>query len=107
MKYIIILITTPSSKVSDVIINQLLAGNLISCVNVVPAVKSVYWWKGKLCKSKEQLLIFKSIKNRFKKIEDIVKKNHPYEVPEIVSFEISNGNPEYLKWIFNTVNSRR
>lgn len=107
MKCITILITTPNSTVSDVIINQLLADKLVSCVNVIPSVKSVYWWKGKICKSKEQLLIVKSIKSRFKKIENVVKKNHPYEVPEIVSFEISNGNPEYLKWIFNTVNSRR
>jgi periplasmic divalent cation tolerance protein len=107
MKYITIFITTPNKKVSDVIIEQLLDNKLVSCVNVIPVVKSIYWWKGKICKSKEQLLIFKSIKSKFKKIVKILKKNHPYEVPEIVSFDISDGNPEYLKWIFNTVHSRR
>ncbi|MDD5020845.1 MAG: divalent-cation tolerance protein CutA [Endomicrobiaceae bacterium] len=107
MKCITILITTPNQKVSGLIIEQLLDNKLVSCVNVIPAVKSVYWWKGKICKSKEQLLIFKSIKNKFKKIVKIVKKSHPYEIPEIVSFDISDGNSEYLKWIVNTVNSRR
>ena len=107
MKYVTIFITTPNKKVSEIIIEQLLDDKLVSCVNVIPAVKSVYWWKGKICKSKEQLLIFKSIKSKFKKIVKILKKNHPYEVPEIVSFDISDGNAEYLKWIFNTVHSRR
>lgn len=107
MKYIAILITTPNQKVSDVIIEQLLNNKLVSCVNVISAIKSIYWWKGKICKSKEQLLILKSIKSKFKKIAKIARKNHPYEVPEIVSFDISDGNPEYLKWILNTVESRR
>lgn len=107
MKYITIFITTPDKKVSKVISELLLVNKLVSCVSIISPVKSSYWWKGEICKSDEQLLICKSVKNKFKKIINVVKKNHPYEVPEIVSFDISDGNCEYLKWIANITDSRR
>ena len=98
MKYISIFVTVPNMKVANKITKFLLEKKLVACVNIIPKIKSVYWWEDKICKSNELLLIIKSIKNNFNKIVEEVKKNHPYEVPEIVCMDI-NANKDYLDWI--------
>lgn len=96
--YISVFITVPSTIVANKITKLLLENNLVSCVNVVPKIKSVYWWQNKICKKNEQLLVCKSIKKNFNKIVKEVKSIHPYKVPEIVSIDI-NANKDYLNWI--------
>jgi len=98
MKHISIFITVPNIKVANKVTNYLIKNNLVACVNVIPKIKSIYWWQDKICNKNEQLLICKSIKKNFNKIVKEVKKIHPYIVPEIVYTEI-NANKDYLKWI--------
>uniref|UniRef100_A0A2M4C123 Uncharacterized protein n=1 Tax=Anopheles marajoara TaxID=58244 RepID=A0A2M4C123_9DIPT len=72
---------------------------LAACVHVVPNVTSYYIWKGKSCCDPETLL---KIKTRASRVDDIVRfirKHHHYDVPEIVSFPIQNGDEDYLNWI--------
>ncbi len=98
MKYISIFVTVPDMKVANKITEFLLEKKLVACVNIIPKIKSVYWWENKICKSNEQLLIMKSTKNNFNKIVKEVKQIHPYEVPEIVCADIT-ANKDYLNWI--------
>ena len=98
MKYISIFVTVPNMVVANKITEFLLEKKLVACVNIIPKIKSVYWWKNKICKNNEQLLVMKSIKNNFNKIVKEIKKIHPYEVPEIVCMDIS-ANKDYLDWI--------
>jgi periplasmic divalent cation tolerance protein len=97
-KYISIFITVPNMKVANKITEFLVENKLVACVNIISKIKSVYWWKNKICKSNEQLLIMKSVKNNFNKIVKEIKKLHPYEVPEIVCVDIM-ANKDYLNWI--------
>lgn len=97
-KYISIFITVPNTTIANKITEFLLENNLVSCVSIIPKIKSVYWWKNKILKKNEQLLIMKSVDKNFNNIVKEVKKIHPYEVPEIVSIDIK-ANEEYLKWI--------
>lgn len=99
MKYITVIITSPNKKITDIIVKTLLNLKLVSCVNVIDKIKSVYWWKNKIYKKNEDLLICKSVKNNFKKIVKKVKTVHPYEVPEIICYDISDGEQKYLNWI--------
>lgn len=98
MKYISIFVTVPNISVANRIAEFLLEKNLVACVNIIPKIKSVYWWKNKICKSNEHLLVMKSIKNNFNKIVKEIKKIHPYEVPEIVCVDII-ANKDYSDWI--------
>ena len=98
MKFISIFVTVPNVRVANKITKILLEKKLVSCVNIIPKIKSVYWWENKVCKSNEQLLIMKSIKNNFSKIVKEIEKIHPYEVPEIVCVDIT-ANKNYLSWI--------
>ena len=62
-------------------------------------IESVYLWQGKICDEKETVLLIKTKTDLFDKIKSVIKENHSYEVPEIIQIPITNGLPEYLKWI--------
>ncbi len=91
--------TTPDENTTNKIQDELINKKLVSCVQVLGPIKSMYWWKNNIEKSDEWLLIIKSVRNNFKKIERIIKTLHPYEVPEIISININSGNKDYLNWI--------
>lgn len=97
--YIVVFITASSTKEAEKIADGLVDNKLVACVNIVPSVKSIYTWKGKKEKASEVLLIAKSKKEKFKRIIKQVKSLHSYEVPEIISIPISDGNKDYLDWI--------
>lgn len=92
-------ITTASEKDSKRIAQALLAKRYIACANIVPKISSIFWWKGKIEKQKESLLI---IKTREKWVEDIiaeVKRLHGYEVPCIEFWKAEKANAEFEKWV--------
>jgi periplasmic divalent cation tolerance protein len=62
-------------------------------------VESKFWWKDKVEKSKEVLILIKALRAKFKKIEKEISKLHSYEVPEIIAIPVVAGSKEYLKWI--------
>lgn len=96
---IIILITASSTEEAENIAKSLVEDKLVACVNIIPEIKSIYWWEGKICKDDEVLLISKTKQSLFTTVMDRVKLLHSYEVPEIISFPISEGSFDYLNWI--------
>jgi periplasmic divalent cation tolerance protein len=72
---------------------------LAACVNLVAGITSFYIWQGKEHAESEILAIGKTTQSAFKKLKSQMKTLHPYEVPELISFSIDDGLPEYLTWI--------
>ena len=103
MSHIVIFITCPGAKESRLIADALLKARLVACVNTVPKITSRYWWKGKIERAEECLLIAKTEKRLFKAVEKKVKSIHSYTVPEIIAVPISGGNPDYLSWISESI----
>ncbi|MDR0485704.1 MAG: divalent-cation tolerance protein CutA [Elusimicrobiota bacterium] len=103
MRYLNVFITVPDKKTADKIIKETLNKKIVSCISIVEKINSFYWWRGKIENSKERLLIMKTTASKFKLLENAVKKNHAYQVPEIAAFEITKCNRDYLKWIDDTV----
>ncbi len=99
LKYIQIITTTPTKKDAEKITNIIVEKRLGACAQIVGPIISTYWWKGKIEKSEEWQCIIKSKKKLYNKVEKIIKKVHTYDVPEIISIPIINGNKEYLKWL--------
>jgi len=95
---IIIYITCKDSEEAEKIAEHLLKERLIGCANIFP-VKSIYWWKGKIQKDNETVLLAKSKKEKFKSIELAVKKIHSYDIPLIECWDVSDVNKEYLDWL--------
>jgi periplasmic divalent cation tolerance protein len=96
---ILILTTTNSKENANKLGKELVKNKLAACVNIIEKVTSIYEWKNELVEDNEFLLIIKSKKDLFKKVEKKIKSIHSYETPEIISFDISDGSKEYLEWI--------
>ena len=94
-----VFVTTDGSRTSRKVTDAVLKSRLAACVNRVPGIVSQYWWKGKLEKAGEELLIMKTIKTLVPALIKAVKGTHPYTVPEIIAVDIKKGNDDYIKWI--------
>jgi len=98
MKPLLVYITTKNENEAKKIAEHVIRKKLASCANIIPGMKSIYKWKGKMVKDNEALLILKTFDNRYSKLEKEVKKIHSYTVPCIIALPIQKGNKEYLQW---------
>ncbi len=96
----LVIATAPVDAAND-LATKLVEAHLAACVNIVPKVKSVYIWEGKLENDEEALLLIKTTAEGVAPLTKRLKELHPYDVPEIISFEIKKGegNPDYLAWV--------
>lgn len=97
--HIVIFVTASNNEEAGKISRALVENKLAACVNIIGAVKSVFWWEGKLDSAEEALLIIKSSKSKLAKIIKLVKSLHSYQVPEIIALPIIAGDKRYLGWI--------
>ena len=104
MKIKIILTTTDSVKTANKMAEYLVKGNLSPCVQLTPNIQSIYKWKGELDKSREIILLIKTIPEKVQDCKKLILKYHNYDVPEII---VTNGeilNDAYRDWFIE--NSR-
>ena len=100
---VIIMVTCASREEARRIAGRLLEKRLVACANILPKIESRFWWKGKLDSAAEFLVMMKTVRSNFKKIEAEIKRVHSYEVPEIIAVPIVWGNRDYLDWISRTI----
>jgi periplasmic divalent cation tolerance protein len=95
----VVFVTTSGEEEAEKIASLLLEKRKAACVNVIPRVKSRFWWQGRLDSAQESLLIIKTRAALVPELTEIVKKAHSYTVPEIVALPIIGGNKDYLDWV--------
>jgi len=96
---IVIFVTTSSAEEATNIARTLVDEKLIACANIVPKVRSIFRWQGKICDEAESLMIIKTVAANLEAITSRVKALHSYQVPEIIALPIVGGSAEYLKWV--------
>jgi periplasmic divalent cation tolerance protein len=101
----IVLVTCPEES-AETIAREVLRRRVAACVNIVPGIHSLYWWEGKVDRSKESLLLIKTRTALLGPLQRAVKEVHPYEVPEIIAFPVTHGDAAYLDWITKESTSR-
>ena len=89
----------PNIETAQQSAQELVELKLAACVNLFNPVQSIYSWQGKIEQAEEVSLHIKTTKNNLTKIETIIIKNHPYEVPEIIALKIESGYAPYMQWI--------
>ncbi len=105
-KAIVVLVTAPSHSDAADIAKTIVSEKLAACVNLIPHIRSIFYWEDKVQDESETLMLIKTTQNLFDTLKKRIIMTHPYSVPEIISIEIQDGNAEYLNWIFETVGSR-
>ena len=100
---LVVLITAPSQEKAAELGRAVVEERLAACANLVPGVRSIYRWEGKVCDDAEVLLVLKTRRELFERLEARVKALHPYSVPEIIGLPIEAGHAPYLKWIADAV----
>lgn len=96
---LLVLTNVPDADTAHAIAHQIVEQSLAACVNILPGLHSVYRWQGAIDSASELMLMIKTTQTRYRKLEDTIKKMHPYEIPEIISIPITGGFSPYLQWI--------
>ncbi|MEK6410524.1 MAG: divalent-cation tolerance protein CutA [Acidobacteriota bacterium] len=71
----------------------------MACVNIVPAIESIYHLEGKVTRDSETLMIIKTTDDRYPELERRVKELHSYSTPEVIAMRIERGSEQYLQWL--------
>ncbi len=95
----LVLVTAPSLAIAEELGTALVDEQLAACANLVPGLRSIYRWEGKVERADEVLLLIKTRAELFEALRARVVALHPYEVPEVIRLGIEAGHAPYLEWI--------
>ena len=103
MKAMLMITTVGDEEQGNLIARELVGRRHAACVNMVSGVKSFYRWQGKICHDGEFLLIIKTMESEFDAVTETIQELHSYDLPEILAFEIIQGEPGFLDWIASSL----
>ena len=99
MAEVVIFVTASSEQEATKIGRLLVEKKLAACVNLMPGIRSIFEWEGKVSEGQECLMIIKSTTEVFDVLEAAIKAHHSYDVPEIIALPIVKGSAAYLAWV--------
>ncbi|HTI39157.1 MAG TPA: divalent-cation tolerance protein CutA [Vicinamibacterales bacterium] len=102
-EYVLVFTTLPPDGDGAGFARSLVEDRLAACVNLLPAMESIYRWEGRVERETERQVIIKTTRERTAALWDRVRELHPYEVPEFVVVPIVDGNEAYLRWIGESI----
>ncbi len=103
MGAIVVVTTVGDEEQAISIARELVVRRHAACVNILPGVRSVYRWKGKICRDGEHMLVVKTTASEFGAVQDTIHELHRYELPEILAFKVSEGSKNFLAWVTESV----
>jgi periplasmic divalent cation tolerance protein len=96
---IAVLTNLPDSDSAFNLARDLVRLRLAACANVLAPAKSFYRWEGRDQQATEYPVLIKSTRDCYARLEQAIRERHPYSLPEIISWPIDRGLPEYLAWV--------
>ena len=103
MSEIVILSTTDTPELARQIAAAIVEAGEAACVNIIPAIRSIYRWEGKVQDEGECLLLIKSTSEKLEAIRSRIRQLHTYKVPEVIAIKIAAGDSDYLAWLRSSV----
>ena len=96
---ILVLTTLPTADAAAEVAKALIGEKLAACANILPALRSIYRWEGKVQDENEVLVLLKTQQAGFAALKARILELHPYEVPEVLAIPVEQGHQAYLDWI--------
>lgn len=97
--------TLPDQEAASKLASALVEARLAACVSILSPCRSVYRWQGQVNNDQEVPLLIKTTAERYPALQDYLKQQHPYELPELIAVEITQGLPAYLDWLATESNA--
>ena len=95
----VVLCTFPDADQAAAVARALVDARLAACVNLIPQVRSIYRWEGKVSDDAEVLAVIKTTAHRLAALRERVLALHPYECPEVIALPVDAGSARYLSWV--------
>ena len=95
----VVLMTAPGLEEAQGLARELVGRRLAACANLLPGVRSVYWWEGALEEAQEVMLVLKTTSERVEDLVRVAEQVHSYDVPEVLALPITGGSGPYLQWL--------
>jgi periplasmic divalent cation tolerance protein len=96
---LIVLTTTPNIEEAEAVAERIVAERIAACVQILPQMKSFYFWEGEVRNETEHLLLIKTLPEKYKDLETFILENHSYSVPEIVAIKSADVSEGYFAWL--------
>jgi periplasmic divalent cation tolerance protein len=96
---IVVLSTCGSEEEAVRIAKRLVEGRVAACVNLIPRIRSIYRWEGKVEDATEWMLLIKTSRERYDALAAVLESAHSYELPEVLALPVVAGSPNYLAWL--------
>ena len=100
---VVVLVTTPTSEAAAEIARALVEEGLAACGNVIPGLRSICRWEGRIQDDAEALLVIKTERRVVPGLKARLQELHPYQVPELLVLPVEDGLEPYLEWIARSV----
>ncbi|MGC4115553.1 MAG: divalent-cation tolerance protein CutA [Myxococcales bacterium] len=100
---VVVLVTAPTAEKAAEIARVVVEERLAACVNVVPALRSIYRWEGKVQDDAEALMVVKTQARTFERLRARIVSLHPYRCPEVLALPVVAGHAPYLEWLAGAV----
>ena len=101
MPAIVVITTAGTEEQANLLAQELVERRHSCCVNILPIQRSIYRWQGDICTDSEYMLVIKAREEEYGAIESAIKELHSYDLPEILAFNVSQGEEKFLQWLMS------
>ena len=103
---IVVLTTAANDAEAEVLARKIVEAKLAACVQILPPMRSVYYWNNAVQIDSEHLLLIKTLAEKFDELQSFIQLNHSYETPEIIALKTSAVAENYFEWMKNYLKSK-
>ncbi len=96
---LLVITTLPNADAAAELAKNVVGERLAACANLIPALRSIYKWQGKMQDENEVLVLFKTRQEHYENLKSRILELHPYEVPEVLAIPVEQGYAAYLDWL--------
>ncbi len=96
---VVVVASVPNSEEAETMARKIIEAKFAACVQVLPPMKSFYFWENRIQADSEHLLLIKTLTEKYDELEKFIQTNHSYDVPEVVAFAAERVSESYLGWM--------